>query len=108
MSDSIEVKLTDIKGDKPPREQYEPFEVEEEMTLKQLIELQRKTMGRFTFTLHASGNFATCRWVNYIYNAAGDAIKMWTVHDPDNGKFLGSAQISEPQVKDVIVLHPTN
>lgn len=111
MPDYVEVKLTDIKGniskDLPTKDQFKAITVPDEMTLPGLIGLQRRTANRFTFTLHASGNMATCRWVDYIYNAAGTAILLWTVHDPENGKFLGSAQISEPQTKDVIVSHPT-
>lgn len=103
MADKVKVKISDIQPEKT-REQFKPFTIHDEMTLKDLIDLSRRTMGRVSFVLHASGNMATVRWVDYIYD--GDDLQLWTVHDPDNNKFLGSAMISDQQVKDVVILHP--
>lgn len=101
--EKVKVKLADIKPDNM-RAQFEPVEIPDEIELKDLIALSRRTMGRVSFVLHASGNMATVSWVDYIYDN-GD-IQLWTVHDPDAGKQLGSAQIGERQLRDVIILHP--
>lgn len=103
--DKAEVKLDDIKGTvgrgTPAREQFEPITVQPKMKLTDLIQLQTRTAGRFSFVVHQSGLYATCRYVNYIYNADESAIYVWTVHDPENKKFLGSALITDQIVIDI-------
>ena len=57
---------------KPTAGIHDDVYIGDQETLKTLVELQRRTQGRFTFTMGLSGKSALCQWRNYYRTKNGN------------------------------------
>jgi hypothetical protein len=87
-----DTKWVDVPTDQP--DDYMPIVVEDEMTIKELIDLKARTYGRFDFTVDPSGLFANITYVNYYLGYNNTKVKEYI----EKGCFVTGERINKQVV----------